>query len=525
MFRRTPPIAIAAPLRRRRLAIVLFWLLLAALCAAPSAAAADRIYWAEYDGAAISWANLDGSGGGDLHTAGAPMDGPMGLAIDSAAGRLYWVNYGTNGSGTGTTISWANLNGSGGGKLTTDATIQGPHGIAIDPSTERIYWTNDGTTPNTISYANLDGSGGGVLPTGAATVNGPRGLALDLRTHRIYWANHDGYTISYANLDGSGGGNLNTTGATLPYDAEGVAIDPVAERIYWGTLCANGKPFPDKISYANLDGSGGGDLNTMGATLDCPHGVAVDPVARRVYWANYYDPEKNLGRISWANPNGSGGRDLRTAGATVHGAAMPVLLKQPAPVGAAGLQGNPSPRAKLSCTPGRWAGDLLGSLLYRAPQRFSFRWRRGRHLIRRARSSALKPRRIGDYRCVARASNAAGSSSQASNPLAVFKVGRARLRPGGTAARLKVAVPDPGRLVLRSGDVGQRHPGRAGRAAVARKVRRGEVWLPVKLTARIRRRLRHRGRVKLKASVIYVPRGEQAEHQSRTLVLNGRRGS
>ena len=69
-----------------------------------------------------------------------------------------------------------------------------------------------------------------------------------------------GSTISYANLDGSGGDDLDTTGATVsgPY---GVAIDPAAGRIYW----ANGDQHT--ISYAKLDGSGGGgDLNISGAT-------------------------------------------------------------------------------------------------------------------------------------------------------------------------------------------------------------------------------------------------------------------
>ena len=76
------------------------------------------------------------------------------MAIDAAAGRIYWANQGND------TISYANLDGSGGGgELNiSGATANKPHGLAIDPAAGRIYWAND---DNTISYANLDGSGGG----------------------------------------------------------------------------------------------------------------------------------------------------------------------------------------------------------------------------------------------------------------------------------------------------------------------------------------------------------------------------
>ena len=79
---------------------------------------------------------------------------------------------------------------------------------------DRIYWGNGGN--DTISYANLDGSGGGgELNLTGATPSGPRGVALDPAAGRIYWANQGNNTISYANLDGSGGGGeLNISGAT-----------------------------------------------------------------------------------------------------------------------------------------------------------------------------------------------------------------------------------------------------------------------------------------------------------------------
>ena len=49
-----------------------------------------------------------------------------------------------------------------------------PYGVAIDPAAGRIYWANNGN--NTISFANLDGTGGGQLSTAGATVGFPSAL-------------------------------------------------------------------------------------------------------------------------------------------------------------------------------------------------------------------------------------------------------------------------------------------------------------------------------------------------------------
>jgi DNA-binding beta-propeller fold protein YncE len=121
---------------------------------------------------------------------------------------------------------------------------------------------------------------------------------------RVYWTDDIANSIAFENLDGSGGGDLTTTGATVN-GPEGVALDPAAGKIYWANLHA------DKISFAKLDGSGGGDLTTTGATVFDPWGVALDPAARKIYWANG-------GGISFAKLDGSGGGDLTTTGATVY---------------------------------------------------------------------------------------------------------------------------------------------------------------------------------------------------------------
>ena len=124
----------------------------------------------------------------------------------------------------------------------------------------------------------------------------------------IYWANLGGNKISVANADGTGSGfDLDTTGATVSAPL-GLAVDEAANKIYWVNNAAS------KVSVANLDGTGGGsDLSTTGATVSGPRGVAINPATNKIYWANF-----TASKISAANLDGSGsGGDLTISGATV----------------------------------------------------------------------------------------------------------------------------------------------------------------------------------------------------------------
>jgi hypothetical protein len=475
-----------------------------ALSAASPAQAADRIYWSNYDDDSISYANLDGSGGDDLATTGASMDGPMGMTLDPAAGRIYWANWGANGAGHGTTISYANLDGSGGGGnlAIPPGAMDGPHGLAIDPASGRIYWPNfDG---NSIGFANLDGSGSGSLNTVGATVSGPRGVAIDPAAGRIYWANHDGpgangvghgTTISYARLNGSGGDDLVTTGATAD-GPEGVALDTGAGRIYWSNYSA-----ANKISYANLDGTGGDDLATTGATVALPHGVALDPPAGRIYWANY-----QTGVISYANLDGSGGDDLATTGATAEGPVLPALLKAPAPAGAPTITGSSILGSTLSCcAAGSWAPDLNASLLFRAPQSLAHQWSRdGEELAGETASSTIAGT-AGTYLCQLTASNAAGVASQTSAPHAVST----DPDPGGPDPDPVDPDPDPVDPVsgTASARKTQKQKGRRIRVEV-------EVAADRQLGAEVAGRIEVNRRYKLKPKTVELAAGE-----TRTLTL------
>ena len=386
-----------------------------------SAHAADQVYWSNIVNGTISFARLDGmGGGGQLNTMGATASSPSGVAVDAAAGKIYWANLGNN------TISFARLDGTGGGGQLNiaGATASSPRGLAIDPTGGKLYWANS-VANGTISFARLDGTGGGQLSTPGAVAVDPDGVAVDTAAGKIYWANSGNNTISFARLDGTGGAQLNITGATANTPA-GVAVDPAAGKIYWANEVGN------TISFARLDGTGGGgQLNIAGATVSGPYGVAIDPAAGTLYWANNI-----TGTISYARLDGTGGGgQLNLSGATTApGALYAALLEVPSGAGAPVITGGSAAGSTLSCSQGQWAGDLLGSLLYRVPQSFTFQWSVGGTGIAGASASSITASNGGDYSCRVTASNQAGSTAQTSAPHTVSAP--AGGPPGGGGVRV-----------------------------------------------------------------------------------------
>ena len=387
--------------RSRRVAIgALVGTVVALATSVSAASAADRIYWANFVNDTISYANLDGSGGDVLNTAGVTINDPTGVSLDPAAGRIYWSSLNTN------KISYANLDDSGGAAdlATTQATVNGPRGLAVDTTSGRIYWANS-LGANAVSFASLSGSGaGGDLNVAGAPVSNPFGLALDRPGGRVYWANLGSNTIGFARLDGSGGSPLDITGATIN-GPRGVAIDPTTNRLYWLNFTG------DTISFASLAGGQGGLLPPNGtATRNGLVGPAIDPAAGRIYWSN----SNAGGGIAFENLNGVGSANLSITGSAPSSPLLVAILKSPSPTGAPAFTGGSTPGSGLSCSTGSWAADLPGSFLFRAPRSFAYQWTRDGAAIDGATSSSLTADQVGEYRCTVTASNAAGAGSQTS---------------------------------------------------------------------------------------------------------------
>ena len=366
-----------------------------------TAHAADRIYWSNADGT-ISYANLDGSAHGKLQITGVPVDARAGIGLDPAANRIYWADFFAN------KISFANLDGSGGGDVRTgQATIDGPYGLAVDPAAGKIYWSN--YSGDEISYAGLDGSGGGNIDTGQADVTAPHGVALDPAVGKIYWSNGDD-KISFASLDGSGGRDVSTTFANVDFPL-GVALDSATQRLYWAN-----EDGTTPISFANLNSFGGGNLRTVGAPDDSPIGVALDPAAGRIYWANEGNGNaSDKGEISYANVDGSGGGPLVLSVAEASAPQFVALLEKPVGSGVPTITVAPS-GGSASCSSGAWASDDVGSFLYRSPHTFAYQWSLDGVDIAGATASTYSPAVAGEYRCSVTASNEAGGADQTSAP-------------------------------------------------------------------------------------------------------------
>ena len=241
-------------------------LLALAAWAAPSAGAAGSIYWST-TGGAIQVGNLDGSGSPTTLFSG--ENGPLGVAIDPAASKIYWGNFDA--------IRVGNLDGSG-----SAANVFGgqanPSGVAINPAANKIYW---GDTINAVRVGNLDGSG---APTnlftepdlGGGIEGQPLGVAVDPAANRIYWTDFSPYLVRAGNLDGSG--SATTLFPNAGSNPRGVAIDPAGGKIYWANSDGD-------IDVGNLDGSG------SPATLFGGEG------GRRKAWLSTTPPTRSTGAM------------------------------------------------------------------------------------------------------------------------------------------------------------------------------------------------------------------------------------
>ena len=200
-------------------------LMCAAAWLASAASASDAIYWTSYtNSGGVRVGDLGGSGARDLFTG---ESSPEGVAIDAAAGTIYWADT-TSGA-----IRVANLDGTGARDLYTGESQ--PSGVAIDPTAGLIYWADAVSGSGAIRVGNLDGSGARTLFAGESY---PVGVTIDPAAGKIYWGSYDTFKIRVGNLDGTGARDL-FTGENYPTQ---LAIDPAAGKLYWTNEFARQRP-------------------------------------------------------------------------------------------------------------------------------------------------------------------------------------------------------------------------------------------------------------------------------------------
>jgi hypothetical protein len=465
------------------------------LCLAPTAFARVMVFWSNSTANKISYASpLEQGPGADLAINPAFIDTPYGTTIDAAAGRVYWLNRGGEGS-----IGYANLDGSGAGLLnTTGASFGDPSGLAIDPVGGRVYWGNPEPGQESIGYANLNGNGGGVIHISGAAAE-PSALTIDPSLQRIYWSSSAANAISYANLDGGGAHDLDTTGAPVT-GPKGVAIDPYTNRVYWTNQEG------DSIGYANLDGGGGGKANPAQA-IEKPVGLALEGNA--LYWA-----DGGADRVRAGNFGGCCVVSLEiTPGVTQSGVAFPVILESPRANAVVKVEGSHRPGSLLTCSTLPWGGDTIEAFRYLAPHSVSYQWFRDQKPIAGATGTTVTAGKVGKYLCQVTGANFAGANIE-QNPhdfivRAELDLKRTTLNRRRGTATVRVAVTGAGRLDAYG----------KGVANASRKHVSGTAKIVVRASGKALIKLRNTGKAKVKATIAYTPEGGKAIKRRKTVVL------
>ena len=373
----------------------------AALLLPASASAADSIYWSREDfPESIRVGNLDGSVSTTPPISPRTLFGdggaPCGVALDPAAGKIYWANFG------GGEIQVANLDGSG----TATPLITGqdnPCGVTVDPAAGRIYWAEfcevPGQTCGTIRGADLaDVSGTDeTLVTGEA---GPSGVTLDPAAGKIYWTNQSPAGTPPGSVRGADLADPQNTATTVVANqANPIGVAVASGKIYWTNLASG------EVRAANLANPEGTATTLFNVTTFGPSGPAIDPTASppKIYWAGWQSGagirSGNLNPIGGPTPLFSGeGNSLFTA-----------VLKKPVNTGRPNISGGAKTGKEMTCENGTWAADLLGAFLYRAPASFgAYQWQRNGSPI--ATGPTFEPNLAGDYTCTLTATNEAGST-------------------------------------------------------------------------------------------------------------------
>ncbi|KAI4873047.1 hypothetical protein NFI96_006125 [Prochilodus magdalenae] len=157
------------------------------------------VYWCDFSSTVASQNGIrrikpDGSGFRSIVTSGIGRNGIRGIAVDWAAGNLYF----TNAFLTETYIEVVRLNTTF-RRVLLKTQVDMPRHIVVNPKTRYLFWADYGQNPK-IERAFLDGSNRTVLVSSGIIT--PRGLALDHRNGYIYWVDDSLDMIARVHPDG-----------------------------------------------------------------------------------------------------------------------------------------------------------------------------------------------------------------------------------------------------------------------------------------------------------------------------------
>jgi len=180
-----------------------------------------------------------------------------------------------------------------------------PDGIAVDVAAGHIYWTNMGIPSlddGSIERADLDGKNRKVIVPQGGTYT-PKQLHLDKENGKLYWGDREGMRVMRCNLDGSQVETLVEAGRGDKDRQDqsrwcvGITIDPKLGKIYWtqkgpddaglGRIFRANIEIPKGESPANRS-----DIEVLFDQLPEPIDLELDLKNRVLYWTDRGDPPR-----------------------------------------------------------------------------------------------------------------------------------------------------------------------------------------------------------------------------------------
>src|ERR1700730_10750559 len=219
-------------------------------------------------------------------------------AAESTSGRLFFLDLG------GGRVMSVNPDGSDLKTIVSEGRKL-PDGLAVDAAAGYIYWTNMGNpSANDGSILRSDLDGGNItviVPVGGTFT--PKQLQLDSRNGKLYWSDREGMRVMRSNVDGSNIETLVETGhgEVDRRDARnwcvGIAVDNYGGKFYWtqkggdnageGRIFRAGLEMPAGQTPANRQ-----DIELLYDGLPEPIDLDLDPVNRMMYWTDRGDPPR-----------------------------------------------------------------------------------------------------------------------------------------------------------------------------------------------------------------------------------------
>jgi len=181
-----------------------------------------------------------------------------------------------------------------------------PDGLAVDAAAGHLYWTNMGSlkaNDGSILRSDLDGKHMTTIIAPGGTFT-PKQLQIDKANGKLYWSDREGMRVMRASLDGS---NIETLVDTSEGDARpgpdakkwcvGMALDVTEGKVYW-TQKGGDNAGEGRIFRANLDIPRGQtaaqrtDIELLYGDLPEPIDLELDSHNRMMYWTDRGDPPR-----------------------------------------------------------------------------------------------------------------------------------------------------------------------------------------------------------------------------------------